>query len=130
VAPDTGRREFFRRLLADLAHPPGTHTFFPACLPGSAVDNDRPVFAADPEIFWSALRRLGGRALLVLGEEAARALALEDMSLWTMTRQRGLIVWRLPETDAVVGDENLYSVLLEFLRAGLRDMTRGDSRPV
>lgn len=27
------RRAFFRRLLADLGHPGGTHTFWPACLP-------------------------------------------------------------------------------------------------
>jgi hypothetical protein len=123
-APDIERRNFLRRLIADLAYQSGTHTFFPVCLPEDRSAS--PVFTPNPEIFWSALGRLGARALLVLGDEAIQALGLEkDIILWSMARRRGFFVWRLPGMEGVSKNARAYSTLLEFLRVALRDMARG-----
>jgi hypothetical protein len=123
--PDARRRDFFQRLIADLAHPAGTHTFFPACLPQAGT---RPVSSAvtrDAGIFWSALRQLGARGVLVMGAGALKILGLEkDMPLWDMARKHDFFAWRLPEADVVVNDEKLYFTLLEFLRSALRDVAR------
>ncbi|MDR1659928.1 MAG: hypothetical protein LBR94_06250 [Desulfovibrio sp.] len=123
--PDARRRDLFQRLIADLAHPPGTHTFFPVCLPRACARDDPPAAAHNAAIFWSALGELGVRGVLVMGAEAVRILDLEEeMHLWSMARRHDFFVWRLPEADAVAEDERLYSTLLEFLRAALRDVGR------
>jgi hypothetical protein len=123
--PDVRRRNCFQRLIADLAHPAGTHTFFPVCLPPAGARDEPTAATRNAGIFWSALGQLEARAVLVMGAEATKTLGLErDMSLWDMRRQHGFFVWRLPEADAVVNDEKLYSTLLEFLRAALRDVGR------
>ncbi|MDR2055004.1 MAG: hypothetical protein LBQ10_03930 [Desulfovibrio sp.] len=121
--PNALRRNFFQRLIADLAHPAGTHTFFPVCLPQARAQDAPSAVMHDAGIFWSALRLLGARGLLVMGAEAVKILGLEkDMPLWSMARQHGFFVWRLPEADVVVNEEKLYPALLEFLRAALRDV--------
>jgi hypothetical protein len=125
LKPDARRRDLFQRLIADLAHPPGTHTFFPVCLPRSCAQDDPPAVTHNAGIFWSALGELEARGVLVMGAEAVKILGLEnDMHLWSMARLRGFFVWRLPEADAVANDEKFYSTLLEFLRTALRDMGR------
>jgi hypothetical protein len=124
--PDVERRDFLRRLIADLAYQPGTHTFFPVCLPEVAARDSAPVFMPNPEVFWSALELLGSRGLLILGDKATKALELEkDISLWGMARRRNFFVWRLPGVESVSSDARAYSNLLEFLRIALRDVTRG-----
>ncbi|MDR3320517.1 MAG: hypothetical protein LBS77_06350 [Desulfovibrio sp.] len=120
-----GRRALFQRLITDLAHPGGTYTFFPVCVPAPQDQENPAVYAPDAEIFWSALKQLGARATLIMGEAAVKALALEDeLPLWGMSRRHSFFVWRLPEADAVLQDENLYSTLLDFLRTGMRDLAR------
>ncbi|MDR2799897.1 MAG: hypothetical protein LBB52_01345 [Desulfovibrio sp.] len=122
---DVRRRKFFQRLIADLAHPAGTHTFFPVCLPRDCAQDEPTAATRNSGIFWSALGQLEARGVLVMGLEAVKTLDLEkEMPLWGMTRQHDFFVWRLPEVDAVVHDEKLYSTLLEFLRTALRDVGR------
>lgn len=100
------RRAFLQRLLADLGHPGGTHTFWPACLPtASALRSGSPTAsrdalavppassgaaaphgmegsapcgdaAANPDAFWSGVSRLGARGVVVMGSAAVKALAL------------------------------------------------------
>ncbi|MDR3359011.1 MAG: hypothetical protein LBN96_09250 [Desulfovibrio sp.] len=123
--PDIRRRNFFQRLIADLAHPAGTHTFFPVCLPQACAQDEPAAVTRNAGIFWSALRRLEARGVLVMGAEAVKTLDLEeDVPLWGMTRRHDFFVWRLPEAEAVAIDEKLYFTLLEFLRNALRDVGR------
>ena len=100
------RRGFLQKLLQDLAHPAGTHTFWPASLPGEdgaepavppvaepavppvapygsppAISTAAPSAPEDSlvphaDAFWSGASRLGARGVVVMGSAAVKALGL------------------------------------------------------
>lgn len=148
------RRAFLRRLLADLGHPGGTHTFWPACLPmapalrpgppetsrdappalpapptsagpGTAARHGDAVAAAHPDAFWSGVSRLGARGVVVMGSAAVKALALPgNLRPLQQTRHRGHLVWVLWDVDYLLHEEQRYAAMLAFLRRALRQVTR------
>lgn len=107
---------FFRRLLQDLGHPQGTHTFWPVCLPS----DDRSL-RADADIFWSGLQALKARGVILMGSAAARAAALPGR-LEPLTHRvfRGRRVWILRDVDLMLDDAARYGQMLAFLQNALQ----------
>lgn len=107
---------FFRRLLQDLGHPQGTHTFWPVCLP----TDDRSL-RADADIFWSGLQALKARGVILMGSAAARAAALPGR-LEPLTHRvfRGRRVWILRDVDLMLDDAPRYDQMLAFLQNALQ----------
>lgn len=120
------RRAFLGRLLRDLAHPAGTHTFWPACLPESAAsDAVEPLFAPHADAFWSGAVHLGCRAVIVMGSAAVRALGLPGtVRPLGQLRWRGQLVLVLRDVDALAQDMTRYGPTLAFLRQGLGPVAR------
>ncbi|MBD5558275.1 MAG: hypothetical protein HDQ92_06990 [Desulfovibrio sp.] len=122
------RRSFLGRLLRELAHPAGTHTFWPACMPGAAQGAPEPVagpdLAAHPEAFWSGAAHLGCRAVIVMGSAAVRALGLPaNARPLSQLRWRGQHVLVLWEVDTLAQDAARFGPTLAFLRQALGPVT-------
>lgn len=122
------RRAFLARLLRELAHPAGTHTFWPACMPDAAqagaAGGDAPDFAAHPEAFWSGAAHLGSRAVIVMGSAAVRALGLPGNARpLSQLRWRGQHVLVLWEVDSLAQDAARFGPTLAFLRQALGPVT-------
>ena len=118
------RRNFLGRLLRELAHPAGTHTFWPACMPGAPEPVAGPDLAAHPEAFWSGAAHLGCRAVIVMGSAAVRALGLPaNARPLSQLRWRGQHVLVLWEVDTLAQDAARFGPTLAFLRQALGPVT-------
>ena len=121
------RRSFLGRLVRELAHPAGTHTFWPACMPqaqGAPVPEAGPDFAAHPEAFWSGAAHLGCRAVIVMGSAAVRALGLPGNALpLSQLRWRGQHVLVLWEVDTLAQDAARFGPTLAVRRQALGPVT-------
>ena len=119
----SARRAFLARLLRELAHPAGTHTFWPACMPGAAqpaAAAGQQDFTAHPEAFWSGAAHLGCRAVIVMGSAAVRALGLPGNARpLSQLRWRGQHVLVLWEVDSLAEDAARFGPTLAFLRQAL-----------
>ncbi len=134
--PDARRREFFRRLLTDLAHPAGTHTFWPCALPQAGEPADLPeefqTAAAPaggmlpaPDVFWAGVRALKARAVIIMGSAALKAVALPaPLPLMGQTLYRGCLVWVIRDVDFLLDQPQYYGATLEFLRQNLQRVIR------
>lgn len=114
------RRGFIARILKDLGHPPGTHTFLP---PAPGVWNASN-FAAD--YFFSSLRILNCRGLLVFGSAVGGILfpekRLRPLVSWT---HGDLFVWVLRDINVLSEiDSPYYNESLAYLRDALRRFVR------
>lgn len=124
------RRDFLARLLHDLGHPAGTHTFWPACLPEMAENAASTgevgmLFAPHPEAFWSGVAHLGCRAVIVMGSAAVRAVGLPGtVRPFGQLRWRGQLVLVLREVESLAQDTSRYGPTLAFLRQGLGPVAR------
>ena len=126
------RRQFLQRLLQDLGHPAGTHTFWPSCLPPdpAALPITEPqgqdnAYVANPDVFWSGAMQLKARGVVVMGSAAARALALPGgLRPPQQIRHRGKIVWVLWDVDNLLQIDQRYASMLALLRDALRHFLR------
>lgn len=134
-SPDARRRDFFRRLLTDLAHPAGTHTFWPCALPQLAKPADLPDEFRDtqrqsdamhtaPDIFWAGVRALQARAVILMGSAAMRAVLSTPLPLMGQARHNGCLVWVVRDVDLLLEQPHHYAPTLEFLRHNLQGLTR------
>jgi hypothetical protein len=118
-APDPQRRGLLRGLLQDLAHPPGTHCFWPLALPEG--DGEQP--EANAPVFWDGVRLLRGRAVVIMGSQALGALALPDRMLalrpFQQVRHQGRLLIVLPSPDLIIREAQRMQALREFLRRAL-----------
>lgn len=107
---------FFRRLLQDLGHPQGTHTFWPVCLPDAGQ-----ALQPHADIFWSGLQALKARGVIIMGSAAARAAALPG-KLEPLSHRvfRGRRVWILRDVDLMLDDASRYDQMLAFLQNALQ----------
>lgn len=113
------RRAFIGRLLRDMNHPVGTHTFWPVCL------HEEGAMKSAPEIFWSGIALLGARFVMVLGEDAAASLALPSpLPVFQQTVWRGVLISAFPGVDALLCDEANYAAMLSMVREKLRRFAR------
>lgn len=126
LRPDPARRALLQRLLADLAHPAGTHSFWPAALPAAlsttAADCD---LQANPEVFWSGVQALKARALVVMGSPAIKALDLPPrLRPFQQTRHKGRLVVVLRDVDFLAQETHRYDAVREFLKQALAPFGR------
>jgi len=121
-APDPKRRELLQALLQYLAHPPGTHGFWPAALPHRDEQGEHGLKANAP-VFWEGVRLLQGRAVVIMGEPSLRALALPDRLLamhpFQQVRHQGRLLIVLPAPDTLIQEDRRMQALREFLRQAL-----------
>lgn len=121
--PNPERRALLQRLLADLGHPAGTHSFWPTALPDPALVQEGPetLLHANPQVFWSGVHALKARALVVMGSPAAKALELPPrLRPFQQTRHHGRLVVVLRDVDFLVQEVQRYDAVREFLRQALQ----------
>ena len=128
------RRQFLQRLLQDLGHPAGTHTFWPSCLPpdpaalpspDAADPQGQNAYVANPDVFWSGALQLKARGVVVMGSAAARAVALPGgLRPPQQIRHRGKLVWVLWDVDNLLQFDQRYASMLALLRDALRHFLR------
>ena len=129
------RRQFLQRLLQDLGHPAGTHTFWPSCLPpdpaalpspdAQAAPQAQNAYVANPDVFWSGATQLKARGVVVMGSAAARAVALPGgLRPPLQIRHRGKLVWVLWDVDNLLQFDQRYASMLALLRDALRHFLR------
>ena len=122
------RRGFLQKLLQDLAHPAGTHTFWPAGMPAAPEDRTPGTdegLVPHADAFWSGTSRLGARGVVVMGSAAVKALGLPPgLRPLQQTRYRGHMVWVLWDVDYMQREDQRYASMLAFLRQSLRQVAR------
>lgn len=125
------RRVFLQRLLQDLGHPAGTHTFWPACLPQgpeappSSLTTEHDGYAANQDVFWSGVHQLKARGVVVMGSAAATAVGLQGgLRPPQQIRHRGRLIWVLWDVDNLLHFEQRYASMLAFLRQGMIPVLR------
>ena len=117
AAPDPQRRDLVKRLLKCLAHPGGTHCFWPLALPGGEGGQQ---LEANPPVFWEGVRRLHGRAVVIMGSQALRSLAMPDRLCTLRPYQQGCYQGRqlivLPSPVRLIREAEPKPALQRFLR--------------
>lgn len=102
------RRSVMGRFLQALGMPGGTHTFWPTVL-----DEDQ----IDPQYFWSGVKTLECRGVLIFGEQAARILLGEATVPRRMEdNHNGFFVWNLKEMDKLEEEQGYYQRTVLYLR--------------
>lgn len=106
------RSQMLRKLLGALKYPAGTHTFWPCKLEDSV----------QPDLFWSGVRALGSRGVIILGEECAASLLGSSASPFTsrIFRSHKAIVLRALEDYS----ERDHDSIISFLRSILAQIVR------
>lgn len=105
------RGNFLRRLLADLGHPAGTHTFWPLDMPVDKGNMPRG------DIFWSALQLLGCRGVVVMGSAAAKIIVPDEkLKPLMQLRKHGMFIWILRDIDDLTNAPEKYAPVPAFLR--------------
>ncbi|MBQ9407441.1 MAG: hypothetical protein IJU37_11985 [Desulfovibrio sp.] len=111
------RSAFLRRLLRDLGHEVGTHTFWPVCLPPDIMADSHDEQQSSAPFFWSGLHNLKVRGIVVMGAAAANAAQLPVkfqplQQIW----YRGFLVWMLWDVEDILKQDALrYKPMLAFL---------------
>jgi len=121
-SPDPKRRELLQELLKSLAHPPGTHSFWPVALPDRGGDGEQRLEANAP-VFWEGVRLLHGRAVVIMGSQALSSLALPEgmlaMRPFQQLRHQGRLLIVLHSPDILNREPQRMQALREFLRQAL-----------
>ena len=116
--PDDVRRQVIVRMLMELRHPGGTHVFWPCALPGERPEDG-------PALFWSGVRLLNPRVLLLFGSDARDTLSFPKTLLpFCQDRVYGRLVIQLPRPQALAADEASFKRALAFLSRFLNFCSR------
>ena len=113
------RSKKLSELIAYLAMPRGTHTFWPIGLP--ALDEDgNTILAIDRKIFWQGLQLLNARMLIIMGSPAARAVGIQGpisptMPMRPINGMLTLLTWDIDDLD----NEDHFSRTRNYLRQTL-----------
>lgn len=111
--PDRDRRQVVVRMLTELRHPGGTHVFWPFSLAGEAPQG--------ASLFWSGVKLLDPRVLLLFGSDTRDALAMPKTLLpFCQERVYGRLVIQLPRPQALAADEASFRRAQAFLANLLR----------
>ena len=117
--PDETRKKVIVRMLMELRHPGGTHVFWPCNLPGE--ENGAA-------LFWSGVKLLNPRVLLLFGSDARDVLAMpKTLFPFCEERVHGRLVVQMPRPQALADDEPSFRRVLVFLsrRLGFCEKRRG-----
>jgi len=113
------RGQVMARLLRELGHPAGTHTFWPPYLEMS--DDATP----QPELFWSGLKLLGCRGVIIFGSRAARALIPRPgLHPLQQLREKSFQVWIMKDLSSIEHDQAHYARMLILLKETLKKFIR------
>lgn len=116
--PDDVRRQVIVRMLMELHHPGGTHVFWPCGLAGEKPEDG-------PALFWSGVKLLNPRVLLLFGSDARDTLSMPKTLLpFCQDRVYGRLVIQLPRPQALAADEASFKRALAFLSRLLRFCSR------
>ena len=116
--PDETRRQVIVRMLLELRHPGGTHVFWPCGLQGEHPGDG-------PDLFWSGVKLLNPRVLLLFGSDARDVLSMPKTLLpFCQERVFGRLVIQLPRPQALAADEASFKRALAFLSRLLRFCAR------
>lgn len=117
--PDPRRRGLVQGILRELAHPPGTHCFWPVALPADSGTGLRP----DAALFLEGARLLKSRAILVMGSSTLRSLdpplELLDLRPFMQTRWEGRLLIMLHSAETFIAEPQRVGALCQFLRRAL-----------
>jgi hypothetical protein len=98
-------------MLMELHHPGGTHVFWPYVLPGECV-GDR----SEPSLFWSGVRLLNPRVILLFGSDTRDALSMpKTLHPFCQKRIWGKLIVQLPRPQSLASDEPLFQSVQAFL---------------
>ena len=107
--PDDVRRQVIVRMLMELRHPGGTHVFWPCGLAGEKPEDG-------PALFWSGVKLLNPRVLLLFGSDARDTLSMPRTLLpFCQERVYGRLVIQLPRPQSLAADEQSFQRALAFL---------------
>lgn len=105
--PDESRKKVIVRMLMELRHPGGTHVFWPCSLPGE--ENGAA-------LFWSGVKLLNPRVLLLFGSDARDVLAMpKTLFPFCEDRVHGRLVVQMPRPQALADNEPSFQRVLVFL---------------
>lgn len=115
------RSALLKKLLSDLGHPGGSHTFWPACMPDGENDQISPNF----DCFWSGIEFLKCRGVILLGSPAANAV-MQDPVIKPLRqmRQFGKFVWILWDPNVIASRPGVYERVLDWIRFSLKPFIR------
>jgi hypothetical protein len=127
--PDPERRELIGNILRELAHPPGTHRFWPHALPAaSSPDGQDDEAESAAAFFWEGARLLKSRAVVIMGSSALRALDppphLRELKPFGQALHLGRRIIVLPSPEIFVREPQRLSGLIGFLRPALASFAR------
>lgn len=112
--PNEERKRVIVRMLMELRHPAGTHVFWPFALAGEG-------FSPEGSLFWSGVKLLNPRVLLLFGSDTRDALAMPKTLLpFCQDRVNGRLVIQLPRPQALAADEASFQRAQAFLARILR----------
>ncbi len=115
---NAARRELIRNILKELGHPSGTHSFWPYSLPHAESPEE---LVANVPVFWSGVRHLEARVLIILGDAAATALGYQVYNMpFKEFRKQDKLVILAKDMDVLMNEPRMYSMLLQYLRPHLR----------
>lgn len=115
------RSALLKKLLADLGHPGGSHTFWPVCMPDGENDRIKPNF----DCFWSGMEFLKCRGVIILGSPAAKAVMLDPViKPLQQMRQFGKFVWILWDPNVIASRPGVYERVLDWIRFSLKPFIR------
>ncbi len=119
---DFNRRNIVKKLLSDLNHQSGTHVF----IPYANIDSDgQSEFAKElvnnEEIsfFWSAMRLVRPRILLIFGSVARDAISAPKSLPLQKTQMGSLQILQMHKFETLAEDQDLYNNTLIFLQSYL-----------
>ena len=107
--PDETRRQVIVRMLMELRHPGGTHVFWPCGFAGETPQDGSA-------LFWSGVKLLNPRVLLLFGSDARDTLSMPKTLLpFCQDRVHGRLVIQLPRPQSLAADEASFKQALAFL---------------
>ncbi len=113
-----GRKKVVRQLLMDLNHQKGTHVFIPYA---ELTEEGQSRFAVQGEnsFFWSAMRFVRPRILLVFGSVARNAVEAPKSLPLQMSQMGSLQVLQMHKLETLMEDHATYTNTLVFLQTYL-----------
>jgi len=111
------RSELLRQMLARLRLPLGSNTFLPLTLPGLSPLEQ----AQERNIFAWLFHRLGGKALILLGQSALELSPFRENSLKPYQEKllHGNLVLLLPDLHSLSQDARILAMSVDYLRSAL-----------
>ena len=114
--PDQARKQVIVRMLTELRHPGGTHVFWPFDMSGEDARAPQMPDGGSASLFWSGVRLLDPRVLLLFGSDTRDALGMpRTLGPFCQERVYGRLVIQLPRPQALAEDEASFRRAQAFL---------------